>query len=107
VEHQGSRYLGQWGTPEPVHVVEALRVAAEVRADEAEARAAASEVRAAASEARANAADASAAALADTTAAAEARALTAEHLLVETRASRSWQLTAPLRRLADLARRIR
>jgi len=100
VEHQGSRYLGQWGTPEPVHVVEALRVAAEVRADEAEARAAASE-------ARANAADASAAALADTTAAAEARALTAEHLLVETRASRSWQLTAPLRRLADLARRIR
>lgn len=72
VEHQGSRYLGQWGTPDPVHVVEALRVAAEVRAD-----------------------------------AAEAHAIGAERQLAEIRASRSWRLTAPLRRLGRLARRFR
>jgi hypothetical protein len=72
VEHQGSRYLGQWGTPDPVHVLEAVRVAAEVRAD-----------------------------------AAEARAISAERQLDEVRASRSWRLTAPLRRLSGLAGRCR
>ena len=139
VEHQGSRYLGDWATPEPVHVVEALRVAAEVRADEAEARAAAAEARAAAvearvassearvassearaaaaearvasSEARATAADAradvagaAAAALATSTEAAEARAVSAEHGLDEIRASRSWRVTAPVRRIGGLFR---
>jgi len=77
VEHQGSRYLGQWGTPEPVHVVEALRVAAEVRADEAEARAAA----------------------------AQQRAIAAEDQLGDMRSSRSWRFTSPGRRLGGLVRR--
>jgi len=44
VQHQGSRYLGEWGTPDGVHVAEAARVAAEVRAEEAEARAARAEL---------------------------------------------------------------
>ena len=133
VEHQGSRYLGDWATPEPVHVVEALRVAAEVRADEAEARVAAAEARVAAAEARVAAAEArvaaaeariataeeraataesradtagaAAAALAATTETAEARAVTAEYALDEIRASRSWRLTAPLRRVSGVFHR--
>ncbi len=86
VEHQGSRYLGQWGAPDPVHVVEAVRLAAEVRADAAEARAIAAEERAIAE---------------------EGRAIAAEDQLMDVRASRSWRLTAPVRRLGGLVRRLR
>jgi hypothetical protein len=93
VEHQGSRYLGEWGTPDPRHVLEAVRVAAEVRADEAEVRADAAQSRSDQAEVRAEEA--------------EARAGSAESELFDIRASRSWRLTAPLRRLGDFARRRR
>jgi hypothetical protein len=79
VEHQGSRYLEEWGTPHPIHIVEATRVAAEVRADEAEARADESEV----------------------------RARNAKHELDEIIESKSWRITAPLRRIGGLVRRFR
>lgn len=72
VEHQGSHYLGLWGAPEPLHVSEAARNAAEARARLAEAKAAAAEV--------------------------EVAAL---------KASRSWRITAPIRRITGAVPRRR
>lgn len=72
VEHQGSYYLGLWGTPDPRHIAEAARNAAEARA-----------------------------ALADT------RAASADAELAAIRASRSWRLTAPVRRITGLVPRRR
>jgi len=63
VEHQGSHYLGLWATPDPRHIAEAARNAA------------------------------------------EAKAMTAETELAAIRASRSWRMTAPVRRVTGLARR--
>jgi hypothetical protein len=65
VEHQGSYYLGLWGIPDPRHVAEAIRQAAEARADLVEAE------------------------------------------LAAMRASRSWRVTAPFRRIANAVRRSR
>jgi hypothetical protein len=62
VEHQGSHYLGLWGVPDPMHVAEATRQAAEARAELVEAE------------------------------------------LAAMRTSRSWRMTAPVRRIASVAR---
>jgi hypothetical protein len=65
VEHQGAHYLGLWGIPDPRHVAEAVRQAAEARVELVEAE------------------------------------------LAAVRTSRSWRMTAPLRRIANRVRRPR
>jgi hypothetical protein len=79
VEHQGSRYLSAWGIPPAAHVIETERRTAEARAHVAEAEASS----------------------------ARAAEVSARREMEELKGSRSWRMTAPVRRLGDAVARVR
>ena len=79
VEHQGSHYLSVWGVPPELHVLEAARRAAEVRAEIA----------------------------AEDASTARAAGASALQEIDDLKRSNSWRVTQPLRRLSDLLARLR
>ncbi len=93
VEHHGSHFLSNWSMPPEPHVLETARRTAEARAQTAEADA--------------SAARAAAAAAQDDAAAAQAVAASARRENDELKASASWRITAPARRLGGVLARFR